>query len=101
MAWFHLNDNEAELAIWDRDGPINNATVTVTIKDANENEVSGVTFPLAMDYVAGSDGVYRATVDKALSTTEDAEYTAEITVVASSGRDGFWKVPFTAKRRES
>lgn len=100
MSWFHLNDNEVELgALRDRDGFINDADVTVTIKDSAGAEVSGVTFPLTMDYVAASEGVYRAVVDKALAVAEGKSYRAEITVSASGGRDGFWDIDFKARRR--
>lgn len=80
------------------DSFINNATVTATIKDSTGAVVTGQVFPVTLDYVAASDGIYRASLDKALALIDDAEYTAEITAITTAG-DGFWEFPFVAETR--
>jgi hypothetical protein len=42
---------------------INDATVTATVvKKSDRTEVAGVTWPIAVVYVAASDGIYRGTL---------------------------------------
>ena len=78
---------------------INDATPQLTIKDLAGTDVSGIVWPLAMTFVAGSSGDYEAVVDKAMQLTEHTGYRAEIVVAASGGRDGTWVRNFTAKER--
>jgi len=83
------------------DAYINNATVTLTaIRDAAGGTVTGVTFPLAMNYVAASNGKYQATVDKALAVSPGRAYTAIIDAVSGS-LDGHWEIPLTCRVRTS
>ncbi len=82
------------------DAYVNDATVTVTIKDLDGNEVAGISWPVTMDYEATSDGDYRATLDKAIVLAIGKRYTAEITV-ASGTRDAFFELPIQAQIRES
>jgi len=77
----------------------NSATVTCTIKDGSGSAVSGVTFPVTMDYVAASDGIYRATIDKALAVSEGVTYYVEVTA-AEGGVDGFWRIARHATYRD-
>lgn len=95
-----LNDTVIELSAL-ADGIsgayVNDATVSVTIKDAAGSTVTGGG-PTTLSYVTDSDGVYRGVVDKALAISERVTYFAEITA-ASSGRDGFWRIPLTAAYR--
>lgn len=69
---------------------LNYATVAVTLKDASGVEVSGESWPLAMAYVASSNGKYRATLADTLSLTDRARYTATITADAGAGLKGEW-----------
>lgn len=78
---------------------INDATVEVTVKDADGAEVSGQTWPTAMAYVATSDGDYRAILEHDLALTDKAKYTAEISIDAGAERIGFWAYSFTAQAR--
>jgi hypothetical protein len=98
------NDNLIELDMLKNsatDAYLNSATVNLTsIKDSAGVVVTGVTFPLAMSYVATSNGKYQATVDKALALISGQHYTA-IVDVASSGIDGHWELPLTAQVRTS
>ena len=41
---------------------VNDASVTVTVFDSNNVEVTGQAWPLTLDYVAASDGIYRKTI---------------------------------------
>jgi len=71
-----------------------------TIKDADGNEVSGISFPLTLEYVAASSGKFRAVIDKALALVPEAAYTA-IVDVAYGTLDGHWEMPLTCKVRTS
>lgn len=64
---------------------INDATVSVTLKDSASTNVTGESWPLTMVYVAASNGKYRATLTDSLSLIEDEVYTA---VVSADGGDG-------------
>ena len=99
---FYLrNDEEAGIKrLRDKTGAfIDDATVTLTIKDSAGAEVGGIAWPLALDYVALSEGHYLGIIDKAIALTKGVKYLAEITVVASGGRDAGWDIEFTAERR--
>lgn len=62
----------------------NNATVVVTLNDASGNPVAGDTWPKAMLYVSGSDGVYRAGLLHQLPLNQNGRYTAIVTAVIGS-----------------
>ena len=96
------NDNLLEIAnlrVASTGAFANSATVTVTVKDAAGSEVSGQTWPTTMDYVASSNGIYRAVLQDTMSLTESAKYTAEITATSSGSIKGFWSLPLTALKR--
>ena len=63
----------------------NTATVEVTLQDANGNEVAGDTWPLTMNYVSASNGIYRATLIDTLTLVE-GNYIAVITANAGAGQ---------------
>lgn len=77
---------------------INSATVTLTIQDSDGNNVSGISWPLTMAFVSGSDGIYRVVVDKAIGVVEGSSYRARITVVSGS-LDGLWVIELAAQVR--
>ena len=79
---------------------INDATVTVTLKDASDNEVAGETWPLAVGYVSASDGIYRAILQNTLTITAGASYTAEVSADGDS-LQAFWAIAVTAANRVS
>lgn len=70
------SDNVLELDIADAltQAAVTDATVTVTVIDADLAEVSGETWPLSVPH-AGS-GVYRATLTSDLVLTDGHNYTA-------------------------
>ena len=78
---------------------LNSATVTVTLVDATGAQVSGDTWPKTMSYVTSSSGNYRCTLGYALSLTEDARYTAQITANAGSGLRAYWEMECVARNR--
>lgn len=88
---------------------LNNLVPTVTVKDADGNEVSGgssnpTPWPADMTYVEGSDGNYAVGLSATLEFAEGGRYTAFIDVIASDTdgspeRIGHWEFPFTAKVR--
>ena len=80
---------------------LNSATVTVTVKNAAGNAISGDTWPKTMTYVTDSDGVYRANVSYAADLAADATYTASITADAGAGKRAQWEMPLLAKTRRS
>lgn len=71
---------------------INDADVVVTVKDASDVEVQGVTWPLTMAYVAASDGDYRGILSDELAFVARQTYYAHITADAGSDRVGRWKL---------
>lgn len=77
---------------------INDATVTVTITDLAGTEVTGETWPKSMNYVASSNGVYRADLSASLGLTEDSSYLVVVNVTATDGT-GKWTQEARATRR--
>lgn len=75
---------------------INNAVVTVTIKDTEGTDVVGATWPLTMDYVATSDGDYRAYVSEALTLIANTKYIAYIDADGGANRFGHFEFHFKA-----
>lgn len=67
------------------DAPINDATVDVTLKDADGNEIAGETWPIAMNYVSTSDGRYTATLTHELEVEVNASVFAH---GSATGTDG-------------
>ncbi len=88
----HLSD-EAGGAV------VNNATVTVTLRDPSGNAVGGETWPLAMPYVASTNGCYRTTLADTLGVVAGTRYSAEIIADAGAGKRGRWKTDLIAKER--
>jgi hypothetical protein len=72
---------------------INDATVTVTIRDAAGVDLAGA-WPLAMTYVPASTGNYRALQSAALPFVAKASYVAIIDANGGSNRTGHWEFHF-------
>lgn len=83
------------------DAYLNSATVSVTVIDADNNNLSGVSWPLTMSYVTSSNGNYRATLTDTLSATlsSGASLTAKVTANAGAGLSGYWEIPITTATR--
>lgn len=71
------------------DTPIIDATVTVTIKDREGEDVEGQTWPLSLAYVPDSDGDYRATIGPQVDLAAGDLYVIEIVAVATQGTLAF------------
>lgn len=80
---------------------INDGTVTCTIKDLSGTAVTatGFTWPVTLNYVAASDGIYRGTIDKNIALTAGLSYWLEITA-AGGTLDDFRRLPMVAAYRE-
>lgn len=78
---------------------VNDADVTVTVKDADDNAVSGQTWPAAMAYVAGSNGNYRGILEDDLALVDGSQYVAVIDADAGTNRVGHWEFAFSPKTR--
>ncbi len=102
MTAFVANSNVLELIGLSNeitDTFINNATVTVTVKTVAGVAVTGVTWPLTLDYVAASSGNYRAVLSEGLALVDKAKYVAFIEANGGVGLVGHWEFPFTAEKR--
>ena len=53
---------------------VNDATVTVTVFDSNGVELTGQAWPLTLDFVALSKGIYRKTVPPISGLIDDEIY---------------------------
>lgn len=62
---------------------INNATVTMTLKDLSLNAVSGAS-NLSLTYVTGSNGKYQGTIPSTVTLTDGATYYLDITITSST-----------------
>lgn len=94
------NDNVCELSGLQNTATgeyINGATVAVTILDG-EDAIEG---PIAMSYVAESDGVYRGPIADSADLTRNQRYTARITADAGPGLFAQIDVPVWARTRTS
>jgi hypothetical protein len=78
---------------------VNDATVSVTVKDSNGVNVSGETWPISMNYVSASNGNYRCVLSDGISFSPGMTYTAEISVNAGSNRIAYWSYDFRALTR--
>lgn len=78
---------------------INDAAVTVTLKDADDVAVTGAVWPMTMDYVAGTNGNYRAILADALPLVAREKYTAYIEADGGADRIGRWTFSFKPAAR--
>lgn len=69
---------------------LNSATVTVSLADNDGQPVDGNAWPLPLQYVTDSDGVYRATLADTLDLTTNTRYVAELIVDAGPGLRAKW-----------
>lgn len=76
------------------DAFINDATVTVTVKDAADVSVAGASWPLTMAYLAASNGNYRAILADTLSLVAKTKYYAHIAANGGANRIGSWMFEF-------
>jgi hypothetical protein len=80
------------------DAYINDAVVSATVRDKNGDLVTGETFPKTLNYMAASNGVYRATLAAALVIVAGEFYEVKIAAVGNS-LNGAWTEQVEAKQR--
>jgi hypothetical protein len=78
---------------------VNDADVTVTVKDSAGADATGQAWPTTMDYVAASNGVYRAIVENDVDLVADATYYAFIDADSGANQVGHWEFAFVPKIR--
>lgn len=59
---------------------VNDASVQLILKDESDNEISGITWPLTLDYIVDSDGSYQASISDTLDLDEIDSGTAYIEI---------------------
>lgn len=80
------------------DAYVNNATVAVTVTDRDGNEIVGETWPLTLNYVAASNGTYRATLQDTLTLTHKEGLLLHITA-DGAGLQAAWELYAVALTR--
>ncbi|NOY63051.1 MAG: hypothetical protein GXP10_07865 [Gammaproteobacteria bacterium] len=70
---------------------INDATVTATLVDATGSPVTGQSWPLALPYVAGTNGRYQGILEDALGLAKKSGYTLKVIAMTGSGLKGYWE----------
>tara|TARA_R110000868_G_scaffold276699_1_gene536417 strand:- start:47 stop:358 length:312 start_codon:yes stop_codon:yes gene_type:complete len=79
---------------------LNNATVSVTVKDDCGDNVSGQTWPATMNYVSASNGDYRAILLNTVALQSGKKYFAEISATGVNSEVGFWRYSFRPQTRQ-
>lgn len=78
---------------------LDQAALSVTVYDTAGVAVSGAVWPLAMSYVAGSNGKYRVTLPAALALTKRNKYTAVVLADGGVGLDARWEIELSCQQR--
>lgn len=100
--WYVDNDNVVTLdELTDEAGDyVNDATVEATLFDLDGDEVTGVTWPITLSYVAASDGLYRGVAGDVAAVADGAEYDVRVDVDDGSGGTArFWHRVVAKTRR--
>lgn len=96
------NDSVLEVAGLTNDqtgAAINNATVTVQLRTTSGANVDGETWPKAMDYIDGSNGLYRVTLPYTLELAAGGRYVAHVVADAGAGLHAAWSIDCIARDR--
>ena len=80
------------------DAYVNSATVTAQLKTTTGTDVGG---PLALGYVPGSSGRYRATLEEDLPLEDQTAYEVHIDADAGSDLKAHWEVTAIAVTRRA
>lgn len=82
----------------DADEFINSAAVLATLKDLNDSDVIGQTWPVVLSYIPYSQGNYRAILNSDINVSHDQHYKLTITA-QGDGLTAIWTVIVTAHIR--
>jgi len=63
---------------------INDATVELTLQDADGNDISGQTWPLTLTYIAASNGEYQGTIENTIDVEDGQTGTAVLDIEGDS-----------------
>lgn len=69
---------------------VNDATVTATITDTSDVNVTGQTWPVTLAYEADSDGEYKKTIEPVSGIVADTDYKVIFDVTGAGGLIGQW-----------
>jgi hypothetical protein len=97
------NDSVMEVADLKNDqtgADINDAAVTVRLKTTAGADVDGETWPKTLNYVEGSQGMYRATLPYTLELAAGGRYVATIVADAGAGLRAEWDIDCVARTRK-
>lgn len=78
---------------------LNSKTCEVTLKDSHLQKIAGETWPLAMGYVAASDGDYRGTLKDTLVLPANRVLKAEVVFNGGTGLQARWDLNVQVKER--
>ena len=79
---------------------LNAATVTARLVDRLGVDIVGQTWPLTLDFVAGSNGDYCGVLNDTLVQVIGATERAQVTFNGGVGLRAFWETPCTVQVRE-
>lgn len=99
---FVANDNLfilSDVTLASDDSFVNDAVVSMTIKDSAGDNVSGVVWPVNMS-ATGTDGEYSVVIQEDAEFADEAGYTAFIDAETPGGITGHWECPLGASTRE-
>lgn len=99
---FVINDNYfllSGVSLASDSSAINDAVVTMTIKDSAGDNVTNVAWPVAFAFT-GTDGQYAVTIEEDAGFLDKAGYTAFIDAETPGGITGHWEIPLGASTRE-
>lgn len=75
----------------DDDAFINDGTVVATLFESDgTTQVTGVSFPLTLSYVAASDGNYQGTMGRAVNVTKGVNYRMKYTATSGAFQRVRW-----------
>lgn len=83
------------------DSYINDATVVMTLKDPGGVDVVGETWPMTMQYQAGTNGNYSGSFSHQATLVENDEYEALIVATLTDGSRAQWVEPVLALVRNN
>jgi hypothetical protein len=78
---------------------ISDAVITANVLDSTNTLVSGVTWPLTLNYISGTSGIYRVVLPASLNLISGKFYTINITAVSLLNGTCSWSQTIKATTR--